>query len=270
MAKLFNVNLPDGLSTVKLDLQGRATVQYTIKNVAARSLDGRGVLISLPVTRPPKGAVENGWVKIDGTTDRHFDVDKEETFVVKIQVPLKTAQAGDYTFRLDTVWVNQPDQGDAGAAIRFTVPKVEPKTNKFPLWLIPVIAVVVIGIGVGIWFMIPHNPTVPDLTGMTKDAAKSALKDNNLKLGTVSGTGTVTSQTPTAPAKAKKGDAVNITLGGASSTSAPSTGTTTTAPPATTTAPATGTTTVKPVQAYPYRPYEPIRQRPSQPVYRPQ
>jgi len=53
MAKLFNVNLPDGVSSVKLDSQGRGTVQYTVKNVSSRAIDGRGVLISLPQVKPP-------------------------------------------------------------------------------------------------------------------------------------------------------------------------------------------------------------------------
>src|SRR6267143_3088301 len=104
MSNLFRVNLPDGMSSVKLDSQGRATVQYTVKNVSARPIDGRAVLISLPQVKPPSGAVEKGWVKIDGKTDRHFDVGKEETFTVKIVVPPNSA-AGNYAFRLDTVWV---------------------------------------------------------------------------------------------------------------------------------------------------------------------
>lgn len=120
MAQLFRVSLPDGMSTVKLDSQGRGTVQYTVKNVSARALDGRAVLLSLPQAKPPSGPVEKGWVKVDGTSDRHFDIDKEETFTVKIAVPPNSA-AGKYTFRLDTVWVNQPDQGDAGGAVAFTV-----------------------------------------------------------------------------------------------------------------------------------------------------
>src|ERR1039457_98613 len=108
MAKLFSVNLPDGMSTVKLDSHGRATMQYTVKNVSQRSLDGRAVLISLPQTRPASGVVEKGWVKVDGKTDRHFTANSDETFTVNIAVP-PNSPAGTYTFRLDTVWVDQPD-----------------------------------------------------------------------------------------------------------------------------------------------------------------
>ena len=87
MARLFQVTLPEGMSSVKLDSQGRASVQCTAKNVSAAPIDGRAVLVSLPPTNPPSGAVQKGWVKIDGSADRHFDKDKEEVFTVKIAVP---------------------------------------------------------------------------------------------------------------------------------------------------------------------------------------
>lgn len=222
MAKLFQVNLPDGLSSVKLDSQGRATVQYTVKNVSARSLDGRAVLISLPLAKPPAGAVEKGWVKVDGKTDRHFDPDKEETFTVKIAVPPKSP-AGTYTFRLDTVWVDQPDQGDPGGAIAFTVVAPTVKPSPFPLWLIPVIAVVLIGVGVGIWLALRSSgPTVPDLTGKNvtdADAAAQAvgmmLDDKDVKTveSKPEDSGRVVAQSPPAGQKGAKGQAIQITLG---------------------------------------------------------
>ena len=222
MAKLFNVNLPDGVSSVKLDSQGRGTVQYTVKNVSSRAIDGRGVLISLPQVKPPSGPVEKGWVKVDGKTDRHFDVDKEETFAAKIAVPPKSAP-GDYTFRLDAVWVDQPDQGDAGGAVRFTVPKPTNGGGGFPLWLIPVILVILVGVGVGIYLVAkPKATTVPDLKGKTIPEATSALTAVNLTLdtgdvGTVQGkpedADHIVSQTPDAGTKAKPGDSVSVKVG---------------------------------------------------------
>src|SRR5262249_3432327 len=141
--------------------------------------DGRAVLISLPQVKPPSGPVEKGWVKIDGKPDRHFDVNKEETFTVKIAVPPKTPP-GDYTFRLDTVWVDQTDQGDAGAAVRFTVP-VTANGAKFPMWIIPVVLLVVIGIGVGVWLAM-RGQKVPDLHGQNVTDAATALQAVGLTL----------------------------------------------------------------------------------------
>jgi hypothetical protein len=220
MAKLFQITLPSGLTSVKLDSQGRGTVQYTMKNVSARPIDGRAVLISLPQTKPPSGPVEKGWVKIDGKTDRHFDVDKEETFSVKIAVPPKSP-AGTYTFRLDGVWVQQTDQGDPGGALAFTVADTPP-IKPFPLWIIPVIAIVLIAIGIGVWLAVRGGGTkVPDLAGQTLTDADASLKtagftmDSNVETAEskAADSGKIISQDPVAGKKAQKGQAVKVTLG---------------------------------------------------------
>ena len=98
MAKLFQITRPDGMSTVKLDIQGHATVQYTVKNVSARTIDGRALLLSISQTKPPDGPVEKGWVKLEGNPERHFDINNEETFTVKIAIP-PNSPVGNYTFR---------------------------------------------------------------------------------------------------------------------------------------------------------------------------
>lgn len=221
MAKLFQVTLPNGISSVKLDSQGRATVQYTVKNVSARPIDGRAVLISLPQIKPPGGPAEKGWVKIDGKTDRHFEVDKEETFTVKIAVPPKSP-AGNYTFRLDTVWVDQPDQGDPGGAVAFTVAPAAAGSG-FPLWVIPVVLVVLIAVGVGVWLALRGGGSkVPDLVGKTVTDADADLKaagyalDPNVQTSSDSkpeDSGKIVSQNPEAGQKAPKGQTVQVTLG---------------------------------------------------------
>ena len=47
MAKLFQITLPDGMSELKLDSQGRATLQYNVANKSARPIDARAVLVPL-------------------------------------------------------------------------------------------------------------------------------------------------------------------------------------------------------------------------------
>jgi hypothetical protein len=145
------------MSTIKLDSKGCATCQITVKNVSRAALDGRAVLISLPITRPPSGAVEKNWVKIDGATDRHFAVDQEEVFSIKIAVVQKKGDPspeGSYAFRMDVVNVAQPDDsGDQSQALGFTVAAAAPQTK--PRWpLIAVIAaVVLIAVGVTVWLL---------------------------------------------------------------------------------------------------------------------
>ena len=217
MARLFQVNLPMGLSSVKLDSQGRATVQYVVKNVSARPLDGRALLISLPQVRPPKGPVEQGWVKIDGKADRHFDVNREESFTVRIAVPPKSLP-GEYTFRLDAAWVDQIDQGDEGGAIRFAVTAPDP--SRFPLWLIPVLLLVVVGLGIGGWLLL-SGVTVPNLKGQTTSQAEATLKGAGLALDSniqyledkPENSGLIVSSNPGAGQKADKEKAVQVTVG---------------------------------------------------------
>ena len=188
MAKLFNVNLPDGMSSIKLDSQGRATVQYTVKYVSQRSLDGRAVLISLPQTRPASGVVEKGWVKVDGKTDRHFNINSEETFTVNIAVPPKSP-AGTYTFRLDTVWVDQTDQGDAGGAVAFTVSAPSPEgKSKWPLILIVVAVVLIIG-GFTTW-LLTRKPTVAVQPQPVQPLPAPSPSPAPVSVGTIIGVGT--------------------------------------------------------------------------------
>lgn len=227
MARYFEVS--GSTSAVKLDTQGRGTMQYKVKNVSAAPIDGRAVLISLPATNPPSGVVQNGWVKIEPPTDRSFEKDKQETFVVKIEVPQKDrAKAGTYTFRLDAVTVAVPDRGDEGPAVAFTVEAaaVRGGTNKLA-WLIPLIAVLVMGIGVGAWLLL-RGPggKVPDVTGKPVSEAVAALAAAKLtvdaKIDTVAGTpesaDKVVTQNPAAGTKAAENAAVHLTVGASRAT----------------------------------------------------
>jgi len=159
MAKLFQITLPQGMSSVKLDSQRRALVQFTVKNVSAAAIDGRGVLVSLPRTTPPSGAVENNWVKIDGPQERHFDKDREETFAIRVAVPPKS-NAGTYSFRLDVVSVPRPDEGDESAAVAFNVAAATvPEGGGFKGILIALVIMLVLVVGVVTTWLIVRKPS---------------------------------------------------------------------------------------------------------------
>jgi beta-lactam-binding protein with PASTA domain len=225
MAFNFSLTIPEGMSKLKQDSRGQASLQVVVKNVSGRALDGRLVPISLPKGTP--GVVEKGWLKVD-KPDSHFDVGKEETFTVRLSVP-SNAAAGDYSFRLDAVWVDQPDQADSSSAIGFTVAAKEKKETSILVWLIPLLVVVVIGLGVGIWLAL--RPTgqpatgqlVPDLHGQTVSDAVKILSSVNLTLdqNSVQAVDTtkpeeadkILNQTPDAGKNATKGQAVQVSVG---------------------------------------------------------
>jgi hypothetical protein len=219
MARYFQITTPEGMSNPKLDSQGCATLQLKAKNVTGAPLDGRAILVSLPVTTPPSGAVQSGWVKIDGPPDQHFEKDQEKVFVVKIVVPKKDKpKPGNYQFRLDVVSVAVTDQGDSSQVIAFTVDEIKNGTKPFQIWVIPVILVVLIGIGVGLWLAL-RGDKVPDLTGMAVADATTALQgvDMTLDAKTLPGkpedSGKIISQDPAKGEKATKGGKVEVTVG---------------------------------------------------------
>ncbi len=156
MANYFQVTNALGMSNVKLDSQGRASVQFTAKNVSAAPIDGRAVLVSLPPTKPASGAVQKGWVKLEGSAERKFEKDQEQVFAVRIAVPPKSP-AGNYIFRLDVVSVAQPDVGDLGPPMSFSVTAPTGGggggDSKWPLILL-VIALVLAVIGVATWLIL--------------------------------------------------------------------------------------------------------------------
>ena len=226
MARWVQISTSEGMSSPRLDSQGCATLQFKAKNVSGAPLDTRAVLRNVPATSPPSGPVQNGWVKIEGSAEQHFEKDQEKVFVVKIAVPKKDKpKPGNYQFRLDVVSIAVPDNGDSSDVMAFTVDQDKQGPKPFPMWLIPVIVVVLIGIGVGIYFAVRQRGiTVPDLTGQTVDQAKTNLAAKQLALAEPVKTtpdaqhvNQIVDQSPAAGESATKGQAVQVTVGTQSS-----------------------------------------------------
>jgi hypothetical protein len=221
MAKCFQITT-NVKSDLSLDSLGRASCQITAKNVTGAACDGRAVPVSIPVTSPASGAVQNGWIKIDAP-EQHFERDQEKVFVAKIEVPKDKAKPGKYQFAVDVVLVATPDVGDRSQTIAFTVPeKVVKPPIHIPGWVIPVVLVVVVVLGVGLWLALRSSgPTVPDLHGQTLSQADGTLKSAGLMLdqdvqtaeSKVEDSGKITEQRPVSGQKATKGQAVQVTVG---------------------------------------------------------
>jgi hypothetical protein len=219
MAKLFQITLPEGLSTLALDSQGHGTVHYSVKNVSARPIDGRAVLVCLPQGDSNNG-VQKNWITLDGKAERHFGVNGEDTFTVNIAVPARSP-AGTYGYRLDVVSIAKPDEGDSSQPTKFTVVPAAPPPKKWGL-IAAVIAAVLILAGIGIWAATrPKTPTVPNLVGMTVPNATAALTTANLQLnptqlqvpGSAASVGTVVAQSPAAGTSVTANSSVQISVG---------------------------------------------------------
>jgi beta-lactam-binding protein with PASTA domain len=182
MAKVFDISIPEGAGTLKLDSQGKGSVHYTVKSLARTPIDARAVLLAVPPTpADPNHPVTKGWVKIEGKAERHFDVNGEDAFTVTVATPPKTA-AGTYSYRLDVVTVARPDEGDSSPVVTFKVEaKEKPKTN----WALiaAVIAIVVVVGGVMAWLIARKSGGgVPNVVGMNIADATAALTKANVRI----------------------------------------------------------------------------------------
>jgi PASTA domain len=219
MAKLFQITLPEGLSTLNLDSQGRGTVHYSVKNVSARPIDARAVLVCLP-QGDSNNSIQKNWISLDGKAERHFAVNGEDTFTANVTVPSKSP-AGTYSYRLDVVSAAKPDEGDSSQPTKFTVVPGAPPPRKWGL-IAAIIAAVIVVAGIGIWFATrPSTPSVPNLVGMTVANATTALTSAKLTLnptqlqvpGSAASVGTVVAQAPAAGTSVAANSSVQISVG---------------------------------------------------------
>src|SRR5258708_6355769 len=155
MAKLFNISLPAETAPIKLRAKQKATVTYTVSNLSGRKVRGRAAL------KPDDPAVKNKWVTLPPDTEKDFD-DATSTFQFKVAVDVPVGAApGKYTFRLDAVNAEIPDEGDTGPTASFEI--IGAEATKMPGWIIPVAAVVLLLVlGTAAFFIFHKSDPKPD------------------------------------------------------------------------------------------------------------
>jgi len=171
---------------VKLE-GGKGEVSYTVTN----NLDRNVVARALVSTDNPAAAK---WVRVDGRTERPLTAKTgSDNFVVKVEAP-SGAPIGDYKIQFDVVDVEAQEKNYArGPVVGFkvTAPVVVNGgggTTKVPWWLFVVAGVVaLVLIGGGVWYATRDHGktakagTVPNVVGLTVDAARDSLKKLSLK-----------------------------------------------------------------------------------------
>jgi hypothetical protein len=168
MAKLFDISIPDGASTLRLDSKGKGTMHYTVRSLSRIPIDAKGVLVPVPSSpADPSHPVPKGWVKIDGKAERHFEVNGEDAFTVTVTVPPQGAVAGTYSYRLDVVSAAKPDEGDSSSVVNFKVEAPAPKPKPNWMLIVAIIAAVVVIGGVVTWLAL-RNSGGSDVKGKTR------------------------------------------------------------------------------------------------------
>jgi len=199
MAKTFTITTT-ATDTLKTKEKGHAEAVFTVTNTTARPVRGMARARALESTKQE-------WLQITGESERDFAPGGTQQVVVTFDAPVATpppsgpkpadattptsptptgaAAADKYSFRLDVASATNPDEDfTEGPVVNVELPAPKPVVppKPFPKWiLIPIAAVVLIGIGVGLYFALrDKNVAVPNVVGMTLDDAKSALASAEL------------------------------------------------------------------------------------------
>jgi hypothetical protein len=155
-------------------------VVFNVHNISGRPLDGRaGVRLEMPAQR--------AWYAVQGKTERRFGENEVHQFVVEIAIP-EDAQEGRYTFELECVWVDRPDES-FGRSEKVLVIVKEPRQMAsvgIPTWVWAAVASVVLLVGgMTAWLVLRNGDDleVPDLVGEPFEAAVAILDSVGLTLG---------------------------------------------------------------------------------------
>lgn len=186
MPRTFNITTTAS-DILKADAKGHAEVVFTVTNTTARPVRGMGRAVALESTKKE-------WLQISGESDRDFSAGGTQQYVVTFDAPVATAApsgpsapaaADKYSFRLDVASGRNPDEDfTEGPVVKVEMPLPKPVTppKPFPKWIfIPIAAVVLIGIAVGLYFLLRKTVVaVPNVVGMTLEQAKSTLSEAKL------------------------------------------------------------------------------------------
>ncbi|HEY6292471.1 MAG TPA: hypothetical protein VI455_13050, partial [Terriglobia bacterium] len=125
MASVFNITTAS--STVQLDARGHGEIAFTVSNTSGRHLRGRAKLV-------PHDPGQRDWLMVAGEPERDFPVNGAQQVTVQVAVPVGSKE-GRYTFRLDGVSVQNPDEDyTQGPTVAFAVAEQE-VPRRFPWWI---------------------------------------------------------------------------------------------------------------------------------------
>ena len=234
MAKTFSITTT-AAKTTKADPKGRADIGFEVTNSSGRPARGLAKAKALDSTKQE-------WLKLTGEAERDFAPGASQEFLVTFEGPViaptssaepkaGVAQASTepevgptYNFRLDVANAVNPDEDFTEGPVVTVEAAVGKPAKKFPYWIIPVAAVVLIGIGVGLWWLLSNGEVeplveVPDVQQQLVNDATQKLTDAGFIVAT---TGTdvtegfqpdqVVSQRPVGGEKAVLGSTVELSV----------------------------------------------------------
>jgi len=158
--------------SVRLDSQGRGSTTFTVSNRSGQPRRGR----ARPVPSSPEQA---SWLSVDGEAERSFSPDGTQQYTVRVASP-PGAPTGRYTFGLDVVSVENPDEEwSQGPKVSFEIPATpSPKKKPFPWWILAVVAALLLVGGVVFWLLSrdgkPKDSPEPQKAGLLGECKQDA------------------------------------------------------------------------------------------------
>jgi hypothetical protein len=117
ITSVFSITTP--ATGVQLAPNRVGEVPFTVTNTSGRKLQARVRVTPAPGAPPD-------WFSVEGDAQQTFDVNTARQFTVRIEPPLGVA-AGSYSFRLDAIGIDRPDDDYAeGPSCEVSVPGSAP------------------------------------------------------------------------------------------------------------------------------------------------
>jgi hypothetical protein len=117
ITSVFSITTP--AASVQLEPNRIGEVPFTVTNVSDQTLQARVRVTPAPGTRAD-------WFSVEGDAQQSFDSSTARQFTVRIEPPLGVA-AGSYSFRLDAIGIEHPDDDYAeGPSCQVSVPGSAP------------------------------------------------------------------------------------------------------------------------------------------------
>lgn len=155
-------------NNVPLDDSRKSQAAFTVSNTSSQAMRGRANVVPLTQVAAP-------WLALLGQPERTLPAAATEQYTVQISVP-PSIPAGRYSFRLDMVGVDNPDEDFVqGPSVSFTVPAPIPVKKPFPWWIIAVAAALLI-IGIVAFFLIKNSQDSAAAEAASKTATAQALQ----------------------------------------------------------------------------------------------
>lgn len=171
MSGIFDVTSAE--DHVQLNADGKGEATFTVTNGSSGSIRAQIRLRPLEETK-------SEWLNLAGETDHDFAPGGTQQVVVKVQAPAATP-AGKYSFRIDVIPVDNPDEDySEGPAVTLRIGLPPKPARPFPwLALVAVSAGLVTMSGL-VYLIIPKKVDVPKVTNMRFADAEKVIRDAGL------------------------------------------------------------------------------------------